>query len=67
VKRSENRDQRPVGVLPDCARFIRPTGKKSARKAADRQHRAACPNSDIENLESKHQRVSLKHRVITRK
>jgi hypothetical protein len=31
------------------------------------QHRAACPNSDIENLESKHGCVSLMHRVITRK
>jgi hypothetical protein len=28
---------------------------------------AACPNSDIENLESSHRRVSLSHRVITRK
>ena len=28
---------------------------------------AACPNSDIENLESRHRRVSLSHRVITRK
>ncbi len=27
---------------------------------------ASCPNSDIENLESKHRRVSLSHRVITR-
>ena len=59
-------------TLPDCAslhpgyQLGLPATTKWRRSAA-RQLQAACPNSDIENLESKHRRVSLKHRVITRK
>src|ERR1700704_2825610 len=30
-------------------------------------NRCACPNSDIENLESRHRQVSKSHRVLTRK
>src|SRR5450756_342605 len=46
-------------IDPDCA-ALHP-GYRSVRYAFDR-----CPNSDIENLESNHRRVSKSHRVITR-
>jgi hypothetical protein len=39
----------------------------AVRKMPARTRHARCPNSDIENLESNHRRVSLSHRKITRK
>ena len=36
-------------------------------RATRKSSRCACPNSDIENLESRHRQVSKSHRVLTRK
>jgi len=53
---------------PDSGRAsgLRPD-RKNRRVIENGVHHSRCPNSDIENLESRHRRVSKSHRVITRK
>ena len=52
--------------LKQVARQIYDQTEKAEKKAEKAGH-SGCPNSDIENLESNHRRVSLSHRMITRK